>query len=439
MMNPPPTSRVADAWERLAPAALGALALLPLVWQRAAFAELFWFGDEWDLLSQIERVGFWAWTWQVFAENFVPVFKLLWGGSVFLFGGSYLALLVLMWLTHAVNTWLLGRVLRIHEFPGVAVAFTQLGFGLTAINLETLGWTVQWSAVLATTFLLLALERQARHPTHLTASRARDHAGLMVLAAGSALSFSRGVLTGAVLGLGALLAPAAGETPGWWRRGRAAALCLVPALATAGVILLFATGNHRHLGGHVGDAANYGLWYFALNPFHRLLAVDSWGPHTLTLLGVGKLALLTGVLARTRGRPRHLLLLLLAYDLGNSALLGLGRYHTGVETAISSRYQYGALLAILPFAALAVDGLLRRLPPVLRRGRLVAAVVLLGTGFLVVRPWAREAPAFAWGRGTVTRHLLLREPHPPAMGAVPGIAFMSTEQAKHLLRHYRLH
>lgn len=438
-MNPPSTAHRAGTWERFAPAGFGLLALLPLLWQRAAFAELFWFGDEWDLLAQIERLGFWAWTWQVFAENFVPVFKLLWGGSVFLFGGSYFALVVLMWLTHAVNTWLLGRVLRAHEFPGPAAGFTQIVFGLTAINLETLGWTVQWSAVLATTFPLLALERQARHPTHLAAARTRDHAGLMLLAAGSALSFSRGVLTGAVLGLGALLAPGESEAPGWRRRGLACTLCLLPALATALVILLFATGNHRHLGGHVGDAANYGLWYFALNPFHRLLAVDSWGPQTLTLLGLAKLVLVTGVLAQTRGRPRHLLLLLLAYDLGNSALLGLGRYHTGLETAISSRYQYGALLAVLPFAALALDGLRRRLPPVLRRGNVVVAVFLLGTGFLVVRPWSWEAPAFAQGRGTVTRHLLLREPHPPAMGALPGIDFMSTEQAKHLLRHYHLH
>lgn len=438
MKSPSSTRSPAPTWERLAPAALGLLALFPLVWQRAAFAELFWFGDEWDLLSQIERLGFWPWTWQVFAENFVPVFKLLWGGSVLLFGGSYFALVVLMWLTHAVNTWLLGRVLRLHDFPGPAVWFAQIVFGLTAINLETLGWTVQWSAVLATTFLLLALERQARHPSHFAAARARDHAGLMLLAAGSALSFSRGVLTGAVLGLGALLAPAEGETPNWRRRWCACALCLLPALATALVILLFASGNHRHLGGHVGDAASYGLWYFALNPFHRLLAVDSWGWQTLTLLGLGKLALVTGVLAQTRGRPRHLLLLLLAYDLGNSALLGLGRYHTGLETAISSRYQYGALLAVLPFACLAVDACLRRLPPALRRWHVVTTLILLGTGLFVVRPWSWDAPAFAHGRGTVTRHLLLQDPHPPALGALPGIDFMSTERAKRLIQKYRL-
>jgi len=35
-------------------------------------------------------------------------------------------------------------------------------FSLTPGNLETLGWTVQWSAVLATTFLLLGLDLQQR-------------------------------------------------------------------------------------------------------------------------------------------------------------------------------------------------------------------------------------------------------------------------------------
>ena len=36
---------------------------------REDFARLFWFGDEWDLLDQIWKTGFWEWMWQAFAER----------------------------------------------------------------------------------------------------------------------------------------------------------------------------------------------------------------------------------------------------------------------------------------------------------------------------------------------------------------------------------
>jgi hypothetical protein len=417
---------------------MGLIALVPLLWQRAAFAELFWFGDEWDLLSQIDRMGFWNWTWHVFAENFVPVFKLLWGGGVYLFSGSYLAMLVLMWLTHAINTIQLGRVLRAAGFSWFAVLLTQAVFGLTAVNIETLGWTVQWSAVLATTFMLFALEWHVRRPAHTGPLSWRRHGVLLLLSAGSALSFSRGVLTGAVLALGSFLPSADAGPSRLGRRALGAAVFLLPAMVVALIIVVFASGNHQKLSGHLADAALYGLWYFCLNPLHRLVAIDSWGPVTTTLAGVIKVALMAWVLVRSKGSPRRLLVLLLAFDLGNSALLGIGRYHTGLETSISSRYQYGALVGVLPFAGLWLDLLWQRVPPLFHRWQLVPAAVVIAAALLAARPWARDAAEFARGRGTVTRELL-QQPAPPAMGAVPGIPFLSTERAKELAARYHLH
>src|ERR1035438_5327332 len=151
-----------DRWILLA---AGCLALAPFVAYHRMFGRLYWFGDEFDLIDQIDRIGFWRWIWLVFAENFVPVFKLLWGGGVLAFGGSYLAMVATVWLTHALNVALLGRVMRTCGLSSVAVICAQVAFGLSPANIETLAWTVQWSAVLSVTFMLLAFDGFFRAPS----------------------------------------------------------------------------------------------------------------------------------------------------------------------------------------------------------------------------------------------------------------------------------
>lgn len=433
-MSRPPIS---DRTARRALLAAGLASLLPFFWQWSAFRELYWFGDEWDLLAQIDRTGFGPWLWSVFAENFVPLFKLLWGGAVFVFGGNYFAMLTLLWLTHAANTVLFGRLLHRSGFPLAATIFCQLTFGLAAVNIETLGWTVQWSAVLATTFLLLGL-LALPDPAAGSPATTRRLAALVLCSAGSALSFSRGVLTGAVLALAHLWPAARLRLDLRGRTVARAALSLAPAVAAAALIAIFATGNHRSLSGHLGDIATYGAWYFGLNPLHRLAAFDSMGPHTTALLAAAKVALIAWGLRRATPGQRHLLLLLVAFDLGNSVLLGIGRYHTGLETTISSRYQYGSLLATLPFLGLAFAALLARVPSVFRLRTAAAALALAGAVVLFLQGWSHEAPGFAAARGTATRHLLHVDPAPPEMGAVPGIPFLSTRDAKHLVRRFGL-
>ncbi len=411
----------------------GVAALLPPLWQWGAFRELYWFGDEWDLLSQIDQAGFGPWVWSVFAENFVPLFKVLWGGAVLLSGGSYGVMLALLWATHALNAVLFARLLHRAGFPLAAVVACQLTFGLSVVNIETLAWTVQWSAVLATTFLLLGLLAVVGRRGAAAALPA-----LVLSSAASALSFSRGVLTGALLALVQLWPQARLRLD---LRGRAlgrAAACLLPAAATAGVIAVFASGNHRSLEGHLPEAATYAAWYFALNPLHRLAAVDSYGPLTTGLVGAVKLGLLAWGLRRAGAEQRHLLAALLAFDLGNSVLLGIGRHHTGLETAISSRYQYGSLLATLPFLGLAFHAALERVPRALHLRRAAAALLAAGGIAYALHGWSREAPGFAESRGTVTRRLLHEDPAPPAMGAVPGIPFLATERAKELQRRFGL-
>lgn len=425
--------------ERYVPLAAGLLTLAPLILLHKEFAKLFWFGDDWDLLDQIQRFGFWHWTWQVFAENFVPLFKALWGGSAYLFHGAYFWMIAVLWLTHAVNTMQLGRVLRAFDFSWPAVLFTQVIFGLTCVNIETLAWSVQWSAVLATTFLLFALELQEREMKSNRGTSGWTLGSLVSLSAASALCFSRGVLTGAMLAAASLWPDTRPESLPFSRRCLHAAYYLLPAVITAALILFFAGGNQHHLRGHGEAISVYGLWYFLLNPLHRLLEFDSWGIRTVWLIGAIKVALIVWALAISRDRQRLLLLLLLAFDLGNSLLLGIGRYHTGVETTISSRYQYSSLLCVLPFMGLAFASLLGRIPSRFQLRILATGALLLIIAWVVSRNWPEEIRGFAFGRGTETRRILTSDPHPPAMGAVPGIPFLSTARAKELIHIYNLH
>ncbi len=427
-------------WPRGLPWLLGLAALAPfLIWHRR-FAELYWFADDLFLTDQIAQMGFWKWTGQFFAENFAPLFKLLWGGALFGFHGSYAAMLWLLWLTHALNTALVGRLLLRAGFPWIAAVFTQLVFALAPANLETLGWSVQWSAVLAMTFLLLGLLWLERPPVRRAAWSWRAHFPLFLFAAASACCFSRGVLTGAVLAL-AILAPAASAHDGTARSRRlsAALLCLLPAAAVAAAILLFAGGNQRSMAGHWGEALQFSLAYFLLNPGHLLLGEPPLGSAFSLMLGATKLVVIALGWWVGRGRIRTLLVLLLVYDLGNAALLGVGRYHTGLLAAIGSRYCYSSLLASLPFAGLLLAWAIEKALPRARLRRLAAGVLLAGLAGLCLRGWPASLDPFVAWRGTEMRRLM-RAPYTTAPAATaPALEFMHIERAKALQRAFNLH
>ncbi|MDB6114092.1 MAG: hypothetical protein JWQ62_1037, partial [Lacunisphaera sp.] len=423
-------------FERMLPWVLGLAALLPFViWQRA-FRELCWFGDDFFLLDQWAQMGLRKWSTVAFAENFVPVFKFLWAGGVAGLGGSYAAMLGLLWLTHALNTTLFVRLLQRVGLSPAATLVAALVFALTPINLETLGWSVQWSALLATTFLLFALAWLERHDAAASRWHWRIHVPLMLLVAASAGSFSRGVLTGAVVALGLLL-PALRRRD--WREAArrlpGAVACLLPAVAVAVVIKLNASGNHQQLTGHGGAMLVFGASYFLLNPVTDLLHFTSLHPVLLGLVAAGKIAVIAAALRLARGRVWQLLVLLLAYDLGNAVLLGIGRYHTGFAAALSSRYQYSSLLAFLPFVGVLVGAIPER-----RRGPAAARWAALGVFALgILWSWPAELAEFTRERGTEVRRLLAAPAVTDPAVMTPGLEFMHIERAKALQRAYGLH
>lgn len=436
---PPPEPATIDRphLERAWPAVAAVVALLPFLWCVRTFADLWWFGDDWDLMERINTIGFWRWTLEPFAENFVPLFKLLWGGLVFASAGSYLPMIGTLWVTHAVNTTLFARLLRRANFSWTAAVPVVGVFALSAANIETLAWSVQWSALLAITFFLLAAEHLLRHTAPGTASRGPKLALLFLLSLASALAFARGVLTGSALAALCLL-PFATQIPTGGARGKIAAACFAPALAVAATIYFFSPGNHHALGGHAREIVAFGLSYWAATPLQWLFQANGWDPNTVILLGGIKVALLAWVLRGATPGQRSLLVLLLLLDLGNAVLLGVGRYQTGLPASNSSRYQYNALLCTLPFLGLAGERWLAAWPaPRLRRA--IAVAVLLFALFRVASGWPAAVEAFAQTRGRNTRDLLLREQVLPPVGAVPGIPFLATKRAHELIEVYHLH
>jgi hypothetical protein len=421
--SPDAPAATRDFWLLLAP---GLLALIPFFAYHSMFRRLYWFGDEFDLIDQMDLLGFWRWLWQVYGENFVPLFKVVWGAGILAFGGSYAAMIALAWLTHATNVVLLGRLMRTCALPWVSVFFAQVVFGFTAANLETLAWAVQLSAMLSVTFLLLALDSFFRAPL-----------GVVPIgwAVASALTFIRGVLTGFLLALGCLWPGTNARLP---RRLGVAALCLVPTLAIVALVtVMVPTGNHRHMGGHGGEAALFGTWFYCLNPADRLLRIESFGLRTTLLLGFLKAAVVACAIARSRGRQRLLFILLLAFDLTYAGLLGIGRYNTGLLMSTSSRYQYSSLIANLPAASFCLNLIWSKLPAPPRARAAVFAVLLASVAFSMCRLWAIDLEGFSVWRGTDNRRALLAGPADSQ--AVPGYPGFPMARARELIAKYGLH
>jgi hypothetical protein len=339
-------------------------------------------------------------------------------------------MIALTWLTHAGNTVLLGRLMRNCGVPWMGVFFAQVIFALTPANLETLAWSVQLAAMLSVTFLVLALDSYFRAPLRSIS---------IAWAAASALCFIRGVLSGLLLAVASLWPDGKELGEPRLRRLIYAGACLIPTVVVAILVTVLApTGNHRHMEGHFGEAAVYAGWFYCLNPLYRLLRIASWGPGVTVLLGLLKVSIVGSAIAFARGRIRLLLVLMLALDLAYAVLLGIGRYHTGLQLSTSSRYQYASLVANLPAFGIVVALLWERLPfP--SWARCIAFSSALGwAGFTMCRLWAVDLDPFSVWRGTDSRRIFSSSPGPGPL-EVPGFASFPMDRAKELIARYKLH
>lgn len=424
----------ASAFTRWLPIPGAVLSLTPFLFCISAFRKLFWFGDEWDQLREFHQSGAVHYVTATFAENFVPLYKVLWLSLLFAGRGSYLLMLAALWVTHALNVLLLGIILRRVGLGPAGIGVALIWAGLPASNIETLGWSVQWSAVLALTFFLLAVLqflRFARAPDS-------DRASLALLAAASlasSLSFSRGVLSGCALAFTCVAPVGLRPLPGS-RRLLAGIASLLPSLLVGAIIALDAHGNHERLlqPAVMVKAAQFATHFFLLNPLQALRHLEPRGS-LLVLFGGIKIAIFALALVKARGTARWLVWLALVLDVANALLVGIGRYHTGLAAAVGSRYQYVPLFCLAPAVAVIVDSIIGgiRVP---RLARTAAAALAILLGWTVASPWRSQMRSWSGWRGTQVR-LVLQASHDATR--VPYTAGVSTAEAAALGETYHLH
>ncbi|BET69641.1 hypothetical protein ASA1KI_45590 [Opitutales bacterium ASA1] len=424
--------------------ALAVVALLPFVVWFREFERFFFFGDDWDHLDQIDRQGLPSWIWTVFAENFVPFWKLLWGGMVQLSGGSHPAMLATLWVTHALVAAASVHLIRRLGLSVGAAAAAGLLVALPATNIETLTWTTQWTTVLATLAFLVGLltaDQVARRGPGETTRRTMWSLAAVLVAASAASAFSmvRGVVAGPAFA--AVLAfPCHQWSATLRRRAPLIVAALAPTVVTVLVVFANSRGNHQAIGGHAREMLDFGWYYFALNPLHRLLDFGSFGWRTTWLLGSVKLGIIGLALVWADRRTRVVLAALLLANLAEAILLGVGRFHTGLGGTTSSRYQYLSLVLFAPSFAVVIDrgrACAREVlhPWILRSASVVALVAM--AWFFAWR-WPRDLPVWAHHRGTVAREVIARPNPPDEVGAIPGIGYLTTTRAKELVERFEL-
>jgi hypothetical protein len=402
--------------------------MLPLIANFSRFADLWWFGDEWDLLGGMAQRGLISWSLEPFAENVVPLFKLLWGASVHLFAGGYLSLIVVVWLTHAVTLVMFARILMRLGLPLYQTTFAVVLAGIPWSNIETLTWAVQWHSVLALTLCLAAwlcllslLDSERPRPALVAL-----YSACLI---GAPMFHARGILNG--IGMTVWLICYTRFT-----RLRLAALSMLLALAMAAFTHFYAGGAARQPH-DLSAMCRFGLFYYLLSPLFRLVyvAASSVGLWPALWLGAVKIGVIAAALYLSQGAIRAGLAALAVMDLGYAAILGFGRYLTGTEAAVSSRYQYLALFCFAPCLGVVV-GSVFCLTADTKGARLWLFFLLLGcTCIWTGRRWSSEILAWSHWRGSDVRAAVATAP--------PGqtIAFSGTtaERARELVKQYRLH
>ena len=444
--------------DRLAPAFSCLLCLLPLLLFWSRFANLYWFHDDWELTSQMQSLPFREWLVARYGENFSPVFNAAWYAAIRIGSGSYIAMILAVWATHLANLLLLAAILRHCGFAWQAQSIAVVTLGMAWSNIETLGWAACWISLLSILWflfawwlLLAASRRGSRYSTMMCSIAA------VICALASALTFSRGVLSGVLLAFFVVLSradsfTAADQEPSnlpaffpsffpsltRWQWPTGIALCCVTAVALIPYRWML-SGYHNFAdanGSELGAMASYGVHYYLLSPLFHLLPI----PHKtvalreLMIAGVCKALVVACAIWLSKERARALLWILLLLDLGMAVMLALGRYRFDMETSVSYRYQYVSLLCFAPCFAVVVMkglGLLRR-----TTARHVAfAVLFVGWALLLGYPWKRHSQRWSQWRGTEAREALAAA-QPEQLFGLPTI---TAARARELIRIYGLH
>jgi hypothetical protein len=402
------------------------VSMLPLaVWWRQ-FRRLFFFGDDWQLLLDASTHTLTAWLLQPYSgEGILPLYKLIWIAAVKFTGGSYLTILALQWLTHFIILLLFGRLLLRLGFGAPASATAVATLGLAWSNMETLAWAMQWSALLAVLFLLIAWHLLLGI---LGGRRWLVYYVLCLLASG--LVSTRGIFYGAVLA--AFLS--FGDAKQKWQL---IGWSLLPSALVTAATLLAKESGAANLASVASVASLLHLTSFAvqillLNPLYDLISYPGryMGTVAVMLFGAAKIAVVIWAFPGAKDtakdtRMRELLWTLLAFDVLNALATGYGRASTGDSATVSSRYQYVSLLCFGPFLGAAIASLRKE----------VAVIMIFVWLGAISYPWKRHLDVWTTQRGTDIRAAI--ETGSPNARFDPSP--LTVQQARELVERYHLH
>lgn len=431
-MHPGPNARAPSTrWSKLDGAALAAVALATTLFCFIAYrpAQLYFFGDTWDILAEFHERG-WVTMWRMHNEHFMPVSKALLYFQYVLFRMNNLPYQAVDIALHSCNAALL-YILAGDVTPFmVPRIFGALFFAFSGVYWETTMWEAGQQTTLALLFMLLSLVLCGGYLR-------KPAAGLLAFTVLSALlaswSMGFGLLVVPLLALQAL-AFAASQAPGRraWKR-----VMLICALPAAAVLVGFAAATFVNRQGIAAAARETTLhnvvwmipWTVAAL---RGMAASYRSPVCAPLL-LGGISLLVGLFFRRYFLSKDRLLALLmpvAMLLLPHALAAVGRAQSGTAFAASSRYQYlpaAALGLILAWLAGGIFSIVEsRYPKILQP---------LAVLFLLTLPWHAIAGyeyvgrySQSLGRGRAAHRfvsLAIDAPHGPL--APPGMACVRPE------------
>ncbi len=413
---------------------------VPLIWHFEYFWQFFYFMDEWDLINKMDVLGYQNWVFGFFAENFVPVFKLIWSGLIFSGNGNYHFIMVFGFLLHSLILLLIGYLLRMWGFGLFTILFSQLVVGLNYTHIEVLTWTSQYSSLLAFLSFLLVLVPFSRAYIKQIVTPWSVCTVIVVVSALGALSFSRGVLNGvSIFGCCVVL---------WMLRDpkvksvwRAAISAMIPCVGIALYIAIWSFSNSSNFsssGSRLDAIFTHFFFRISLNPWYQQIRElqISWS-QALVLLQLNVMCLVFGIRwARKANRP--LLYLLVLFFLGDAFLLALGRNHLHISSISGWRYQYLILVLFAPFVGVLLEKFLGYVRQDLIR-RSASFVVLLVIARWVFIPWGVHLPTWSQERGTYARQKIVDDSSVAEDYDISKFDEVSNERALELKEKYNLH
>ena len=416
------------------------IAWLPLVFYSEHFLKFFYFTNEWDMLHDMDVVGYWKWVFQFRAELFIPVFKFLWTAVVLAGDGNYHHLIYAVFINHMIILILLGYLLRQWGFGPFPVLFVQCVLGANYTHIEVFTWTSQWIGLIALTSFLIILIIFSKGYIRGENLNISNLLWVFVFSLLGALSFGRGVVNGAaLLGVCLLLFLLRDSRARFlWAPGIAA---FVPCLAVSLIIVGWSfmhSANLADSGGQIGDILSFFGYGISLNPWYqqiRGLEIDVLHASGLFILNFSIFAM-GAYWAKPSQRP--VLYVLILFFLGDAALIALGRNHLPVETIPSWRYQYFSIFVMAPFIGIILSRLIRIIPTVPLRSGVAICVLWFSTEW-VFNPWSIYLPSWAESRGVQTRELVLAEDIDPEASTISGYYKITNERAVELAEKYNLH